>query len=139
MCIYVIIYLSFCLHKYIYKSLLINRWSEKVCHKKAPILLGSGNFILRLFWNRFRSHSRNESESTTFKSFFFKTSIFKLAQDECQLNVTLRQGPNERESLARTGAALIFTSFPEVLTGITALAITDSFSLRLRKLMYCKQ
>ena len=48
----------------------------------------------------------------------------------------LRQGNRELGSLVRTGTVLISPFFLKVWTVITGLTITDSLSLRLRKLVY---
>lgn len=61
---------------------------------------------------------------------FFEKSIWKLAPDDCYLDVTLRQGPNERESLVSIGAALICPYFPEPWKRVARLKITDSLLLQ---------
>ena len=47
----------------------------------------------------------------------------------------LRQETSEQRSLARTDTVLISLFLPKIRTGIT---VTDSLSLKLRKLVYCR-
>ena len=49
---------------------------------------------------------------------FFQQVIGKLAQDEYYLNITLRQGPNERGSLVKTDSASTSRCFLEARTGV---------------------
>ena len=63
--------------------------------------------------------------------------IFVLPQQFGQFR--LRQGNMELESLVRTDTVLISPIFLKILAVIAGLTITDSLSLRLRKLMYCRQ
>ena len=62
--------------------------------------------------------------------------IFLLPQQFSQFR--LRQGTWELGSLVRTDTVLISPFFLKVLAVITRFAITDSLSLRLRKLVYCR-
>ena len=66
----------------------------------------------------------------------FYTEIFFLPQTFCQFR--LRQGTMELGSLVRTETVLMPPFFLEVWAAITVLTITDSLSLRLRKLVYCR-
>ena len=50
-----------------------------------------------------------------------------------------RRGPNEWGSIVRIDAVLMSPCFSETWTGVTHLIIADSFSLSLRKLVYCKK
>ena len=51
----------------------------------------------------------------------------------------LRRGPNEWGSLVTNDASQISPCFPEARTEIAEFTITDSLTLRPRKLVYCKQ
>ena len=53
--------------------------------------------------------------------------------------IRLRQATSVQGSLLRTGTVLIFVFSLKVQTEITGFTITDSSSLRLRKLVYCRQ
>ena len=66
---------------------------------------------------------------------FLHQNIF-LPQTFCQFR--LRQGTMELGSLVRTETVLMPPFFLEVWTAIIGLTITDSLSLRLRKLVYCR-
>ena len=46
--------------------MLIERKSEKQCHKNTPILQDSGNFIFSFSWIRLSYHSRNETGTNNF-------------------------------------------------------------------------
>ena len=62
--------------------------------------------------------------------------IFSLSQTFCQFR--LCQGTKELGSLVRIDTFLISPFFLKVWTAITGLTITDSLSLRLRKVVYCR-
>ena len=72
----------------------------------------------------------------TQSSLLFLTRSFSYFSYSVKLR--LRQGHNECRSLLRTSAVLICPSLRETWIRITALTITGSLSLRLRKLTYCK-
>ena len=62
--------------------------------------------------------------------------IFSLPHPFCQFR--LPQGTRELGSLVKTDTVSISPFFLKVWTAITGLAITDSLSVRLRKLVYCR-
>ena len=67
------------------------------------------------------------------QSLQFKSKVFSLPQPFSQFR--LRRGTSEQSSLVRTDTVLISFFFLKLQKGIT---VTDSLSLRLRKLVYCR-
>ena len=59
-----------------------------------------------------------------------------LVNQDLKNQFRLRQGPSDWGSLVKIDAFLIFPCYPETRTETSALIITNSLSLRLRKLAY---
>ena len=104
--------------------------------KSFPSSKPQGTSSLHCFGSNLVSKSEMKMKPLILKGFFEK-SICKLVQDECYSDVFLFQGSIKRR-IPTNGVFLINPYFPEAWAGIAALTITDSFSFRLRKLVYCK-
>ena len=112
-------------------GLLISGSLKRHVKKKAAIFQGSGNFIFRMSWIGFSPCSWYETGTTNFKRFLQEKHL-QIGSRWMLPWCYLRQGPNERGILVRTGAAFIS---PSLLLWSMGLTITDSLSLRLRKLV----
>ena len=66
-----------------------------------------------------------------------RSHYYNFLQPFIQLRV--REAPNEQKSLAKTCTALVSPCLPEAWIWIAAFTITDSLSLRLKKLVYYNQ
>ena len=94
-----------------------------------PSLQSSKTFLSSITQQFFTSFCVQTSQHSTPK-------LFSLPQSFSQFR--LRQRTKELSSLVRNDTVLISPFFLKVWTMVTGLTITDSLSLRLIKLVYCR-